>query len=86
MFRITLTQIGFFLLPFAVYALWLWLSKKTETAKAWSRGHIFWLTVAGGLLVIVSFVVMVSFKEGHEGQTYRPVEFRDGVLVPGRYE
>lgn len=86
MLRVTLTQIGIFLLPFAAYALWLWFSKKAENSEAWSRGHIFWLFITGGGLVIVSFIVMASYDDKHEGQTYRPAEFHNGVLTPGRYE
>lgn len=86
MLRIILTQLFLFLLPFACYACYLWLSKKGDNPENWSRGPVAWLTVAGLFLTISGFVAVAQFNRAPEGTQYRPAEFRDGVLIPGRFE
>lgn len=86
MLRIILTQLFLFLLPFACYATWLWLSKKGENPESWSRGPVAWLTLAGLALTITGFVAVALLNSSPEGKEYRPAEFRDGVLIPGRFE
>ncbi len=86
MLRIVLTQLFLFLLPFACYATWLWLSKKGENPDSWSKGPVAWLSLAGLALAIVGFVTLAMLDKSPEGKEYRPSEFRDGVLVPGRFE
>jgi len=86
MLRIILTQLLLFLLPFVCYAAWLWLSKRGEDPERWSRGPVAWLTLAGLALTISGFVGVALLNKSPEGKEYRPAEFRDGVLVPGRFE
>ncbi len=86
MMRVILTQLVLFLLPFLAYALWIWLSKRSRHPENWTRGPVAWLTLAGLLLVIVSFVFLDTFNQAPEGTQYRPSEMRDGVFVPGRFE
>ena len=86
MLRVVLTQLLFFLLPFIGYALWLWFTRKGQTADNWRNGPIFWLVFSGLLISVLGFILMASFDRMPQGKEYRPAEYRNGVFVPGRYE
>jgi len=86
MLRVFIQQLFLFLFPFLCYALWLWLSKRSNHPDRWSRGPIAWLTLAGLVLVIAGLVGMAMVDRAPEGTSYRPSEMRDGVFVPGRFE
>lgn len=86
MLRIILTQLILFLLPFACYTAWLWLTKKNKDPDSWTRGPVAWLTLAGIALVIGGLVSVAVFNRSPEGKEYRPSEIRDGVFIPGRFE
>ncbi|GAB4534495.1 MAG: hypothetical protein Tsb0019_36130 [Roseibium sp.] len=86
MFRVFLAHLFLFLLPFFGYALWLWLSKKSNHPERWSRGPIAWLTLSGLVLVIAGLTTMATLTSSQEGANYIPSQIRDGVFVPGRFE
>lgn len=86
MFRVVLTQLLLFFLPFCLYAVWLWASKRSNHPDHWSKGPVAWLTLSGVVLVIIGFIVMATLEDKSEGRDFRPSEMRDGVFVPGRYE
>lgn len=70
------------LLPFALYGLYLWHVKRAgrdgpETTP-W-----FWLSAAGLVLMIASFLVYGLFFEEEIGQ-YVPARLEDGRVVPGQ--
>ncbi|CTQ60110.1 MAG: DUF6111 family protein [Roseibium album] len=86
MLRVALTHLILFLLPFFCYALWLWLTKRSQHPDRWAKGPLAWLTVTGLVFVIVGFLVMSTFNRGPEGTDYRPTQMKDGVFVPGGFE
>lgn len=86
MFRVVLSHLLLFLLPFLGFALWLWLNKKAQTSENWRNGPMAWLALGGASLVIIGLVIFASFDQVPEGQAYRPAEMRDGVFVPGGFE
>lgn len=86
MFRVLISHLLLFLLPFVGYAFWLFVNKKTQTSENWRNGPTGWLALAGIAMVLVSLVGFASFHRMPEGKEYRPSEMRDGVFVPGRYE
>lgn len=86
MLRIVLTQLFLFLLPFACYTAWLYLTKKNKDPKSWTRGPVAWLTLAGLALAIVAMVAVAFLGKSPEGTEYIPSELRDGVFIPGRFE
>ncbi|WP_286133070.1 DUF6111 family protein [Labrenzia sp. DG1229] len=47
MLRVALTHLILFLLPFFCYALWLWLTKRSQHPDRWAKGPLAWLTVTG---------------------------------------
>ncbi len=86
MLRVALTHLILFLLPFFCYALWLWLTKRSQHPDRWAKGPLAWLTVTGLVFVIVGFLVMSTLNRGPEGTDYRPTQMKDGVFVPGGFE
>jgi hypothetical protein len=86
MLRVFLTQVLLFVLPFCLYAVWLWASKRSNHPERWSKGPVAWLTLSGVALAILGFIAMATFEADSEGRDFRPSEMRDGVFVPGRYE
>jgi hypothetical protein len=76
-----------FLLPFVLYAGWVALARRKAGAaggalKAWPRGHVVWLMIAGFGLVILSFVAVALFSGAEVGGTYVPPRLEDGQIVP----
>jgi putative effector of murein hydrolase LrgA (UPF0299 family) len=70
MIRTVLTEIGIFLVPFAVYAIW----PLHMIAK---------LTLVALVMVIVSFVALAELTGAPPNSTYVPAHIENGRLVPG---
>jgi hypothetical protein len=84
MIRPAFTEIGIFLIPFAVYALFLIATRAGVTAQASWPLHIIAKLVLGSLLlVIVSFILLAHFSGGSPNSTYIPAHVENGRLVPG---
>jgi len=86
MIRVVLAHLLLFLLPFIGYAVWLWLTKKSQASENWQGKPMAWLSLAGLVIVVVSLVSLATFQRMPEGTEYRPSQMRDGVFVPGGYE
>ena len=84
MIRPVLTEIGIFLIPFAVYALFLIASRTgVLTQAAWPL-HVLAKLVLGSLvLVVVSFILLAHFSGAPPNSTYIPAHIEDGKFVPG---
>ncbi|MDQ8730714.1 DUF6111 family protein [Bradyrhizobium sp. LHD-71] len=84
MIRPVLTEIGLFLIPFAVYALYLIATRAELFHKtSWPLPIIGWLTAAALLLIIASFAFLASFSGAPPGSTYVPAHIENGRLVRG---
>jgi heme/copper-type cytochrome/quinol oxidase subunit 4 len=85
MIRFVALDAIFFLLPFAAYALWLVISRRTMTNAAdWQVRTIAWLTLAGATLMTVALVVFIHLDTTPPGGTYVPAHVEDGQIVPGQ--
>lgn len=84
MIRPVLTEIGIFLIPFAVYALFL-IATRTQVfdQSSWPMHLVGKLVLGSLLLVIVSFVFLAEFSGAPPDSTYEPAHVEDGRLVPG---
>jgi hypothetical protein len=84
MIRPVATEIALFLLPFALYAIYL---AATRTGvlhpDAWSLSALMWLTIAALGLMLSSFLVLAHFTGDAPNSTYVPAHIEDGKLVPG---
>jgi hypothetical protein len=84
MIRPALTEIGIFLIPFVVYALFLVLSRSgLLTRSSWPVKIISKLLFGSLLLVVLSLVLFVQFSGAPPRSTYFPAHLENGKLVPG---
>jgi hypothetical protein len=85
MVRFVVLDAIFFLLPFAAYALWLLVTRRTiRNAEDWQVRTIAWLALAGAALMIAVVLVFIHFDSGPPGGTYIPPHLENGVIVPGQ--
>jgi hypothetical protein len=84
MIRPVLTEIGIFLIPFAVYAVFLIARRHGIFIKtSWPLPVIGKLALAALLLVIVSLVLLANFSGAPPGTTYAPAHVENGRLIRG---
>ena len=84
MIRPVLTEIGIFLVPFGVYALFLLATRSALLAPAsWPIQLVARLALGSLLLVIVSFIMLAHFSGAPPGSTYIPAHMENGKFVPG---
>jgi hypothetical protein len=87
MLRIVALDVVLFLLPFAAYALWLAVTRRTlRNPDDWQIRTITWLALAGAALVVVVIVVFIHFDPSPPGGTYVPPHIENGVIVPGHID
>ena len=84
MIRPAFTEIGIFLIPFAVYALFLIATRSGLLLQSSWPAHIIAKLVLGSLLLVVaSFILLAHFSGGSPNSTYIPAHIENGKLVPG---
>lgn len=84
MIRPVLTELALFLAPFALYAVYLLVTRSAVFDRAsWPWRIVAWLTMAALAFVILSFVVLAQWSGAPPHSTYVPAHMKDGVLVPG---
>ncbi len=83
MIRPILTEIGLFLTPFVLYAVFL-LATRAEVLqpKAWTLRRVAGLVIASLLLMVGSFLVLAEFGGSPPGSTYVPAHIEGGKFVP----
>lgn len=85
MIRPILTEFAVFLVPFAVYALFLIVTNATVLDRAnWPLKTVLSLIIGALLLMIISFGFFVHFSGSPTGSDYEPAHIEDGRFVPGR--
>jgi hypothetical protein len=84
MIRPAFTEIGIFLIPFAVYALFLFATRTGMLQQSSWPVHVIGKLVVGSLLlVVVSFILLAHFSGSAPNSTYVPAHIENGRLVPG---
>jgi len=84
MIRPALTEIGIFLIPFAVYAVFLIVTRSGLLAQSsWPIHVIARLAIGALVLVVVSFLLLAEFSGAPPESTYVPAHVENGKLVPG---
>jgi hypothetical protein len=85
MIRPVFTEIALFLVPFLVYAVFLWATRAGVLDPAsWSLARLAWLLIAALSLMLGSFVMLAEFSGAPAGSTYVPAHVDDGKLSPGQ--
>ena len=84
MIRPALSEIGIFLIPFAVYALFLIATRSGLLAQSSWPLHIIAKLVLGSLLLMaISLVLLAHFSGAPPNSTYVPAHIENGKFVPG---
>ena len=84
MIRPVLTEIGIFLIPFAIYVLFLVATRSAISApSSWPIRMVAQLVLGSLLLVIISLVLLAQFSGASPNSTYIPAHIENGKLVPG---
>jgi hypothetical protein len=84
MIRPALTEIGVFLIPFAVYAVFLIATRSGLLVQSsWPVHVIARLALGALLLVVLSFVLLAHFSGAPPNSTYIPAHIENGKFVPG---
>ena len=84
MIRQGLTEIGIFLIPFVVYALFL-ISTRSGllTRSSWPVVIVGRLLLGSLLLVVISLILLAQFSGAPPNSTYVPAHIENGKLIPG---
>jgi hypothetical protein len=84
MIRPALTEIGIFLIPFAVYALFLIATRSALLAQTSWPIHMIAKLMAGALVLVgASLALLAQFSGAPPNSTYVPAHIENGKLVPG---
>ena len=84
MIRPALTEVGIFLIPFAVYAMFLIATRSGVMAStSWPMHLVAKLVLGSLLLVVVSFILLAHFSGAPPNSTYTPAHIENGKFVPG---
>ncbi len=84
MIRPALTEIGVFLIPFVVYALFLVATRSgLMKTSSWPVIIVARLLVGSLLLVVLSLILLAQFSGAPPNSTYFPAHIENGKLVPG---
>ena len=84
MIRPALTEIGIFLIPFAIYALFLVATRSgLLVTKSWPMETIGKLLLGSLLLVLISLFLLTQYSGAPPDSTYYPAHIENGKLVPG---
>jgi hypothetical protein len=84
MIRPALSEVGIFLIPFAIYALFLIATRSGLMVQSSWPLHVIAKLVLGSLiLVVISFILLARFSGAAPNSTYVPAHIEHGRLVPG---
>ncbi len=84
MIRPVLTEIGIFLIPFAIYALFLIATRSGLLVQSsWPVQIVAKLALGSLLMVVVSFILLAHFSGAPPNSTYTPAHIENGKFVPG---
>jgi hypothetical protein len=84
MIRPVVTEIGIFLIPFALYAVFLLASKNGVMLRtSWPVHVLAKLAIGALLLIVLSLVLLANFSGAPPSSTYIPAHIENGRLVPG---
>ncbi|MBR1133708.1 DUF6111 family protein [Bradyrhizobium iriomotense] len=84
MIRTVLTEIGIFLIPFAVYALFLAATRSGLFARtSWPVTVVARLALVALALVIAGLIGLAHYSGAGPDSTYVPAHIENGKFVPG---
>lgn len=88
MVRIIIENLILLLLPTILYVAYIYLTGGFDRGqrRTLDDAPFIWLFLAGVALVLCVVVIFGTLEGGQPGHAYRPPEFRDGKIVPGKVQ
>jgi uncharacterized YccA/Bax inhibitor family protein len=84
MIRPALTEIGIFLIPFAVYVLFLLATRSGLLMQTSWPTHVLAKLLLGALvLVLISLVLLAHYSGAPANSSYLPAHIENGKFIPG---
>jgi hypothetical protein len=84
MIRPVFTEVLLFLLPFILYAVFLWATRAgVMDLESWPLQRVATLAIIALALVFGSFIYFANFTGAPPGSTYVPAHVENGKFVPG---
>ena len=84
MIRAFVEEALLFLLPFALFALYLVLRRRNPMSRAAWGGQMPWLVVAG-LACVVAVLLATALTADRQTGAFEPSHMENGRLVPGQF-
>lgn len=84
MIRIVIENILLFLLPTALYAIFIAATRTNNKQGVLDGAPLAWLLMAGTILVVATLAFYGSSSGGKPGQAYDPASMQNGQIAPGR--
>jgi len=86
--RVVAFNAVFFLLPFAFYAAWLFVTRGTANNPSdWTLKTIGLLALGGAIFMVAALIIFLQFSAAPPNANYRPATLgEDGRIVPGQLE
>lgn len=85
MIRPVLSEILLFVLPFVLYAVFLWATRAgVMDPESWPVSRLVTLAILSFALVIGSFIYFANYTGAPPGSRYVPAHIEDGKFVPGQ--
>jgi hypothetical protein len=85
MTRAFVEELLLFLLPFALFALWLLLKRRSPLQRVHWDGQVPWLVI-GGLALAIGWLAWTGFTAPRGTGAYVPAHMENGTFVPGKLE
>lgn len=87
MIRVVLIEIGLLALPFLVFAGYLVFVRKMEPGPDLLPVMPLPKLLIGGLVLMVAgLLALVNLERSEPNGRYVPAEYKDGKILPGRFE
>ena len=84
MIRPIATEVGLFLIPFLLYAAFLFVTRSgVIVPDAWTLRRVTGLVIVSLVLMGGSLLVLAQFSGSPPGSTYVPAHIEGGKFVPG---
>lgn len=85
MIRVTLFEIGSFLLPFVLFMIWRRLSSRAPDAGRMPTLRLAAAGAASAIVMMLVLIVLDANRAGHAGERYVPPQNVDGRIIPGHF-
>ncbi len=85
MIRPILTELAMFIVPFALYAVFLWATKAgVMNPQSWPLSRVLTLIIVALILMVAAFFYLAEYTGAPVGTNYVPAHMENGKFVPGQ--